>query len=162
MAPCPSPFHCHGGRHARHLRRVLPRRDERPSRGRPDQRLQRRDAGSRRWNPTNTCKHCLGCLQAIKTRRVLTVLKWGRRVLYVRVLLQVTMCPRSRGRASSFAGAPIVQFEDVALQTQLCAPGGPGLLRLEGGGAGCRPECSRLCRGRRRGIKAPGTLQYYQ
>ena len=32
-----------------------------------------------------------------------------------RVLLQVTMCPRSRGRASSFAGGPIAQLEDVRL-----------------------------------------------
>ena len=36
-------------------------------------------------------------------------------VPYVHVLLQVIMCPRSRGRMSSFAGAPIAQFEDVRL-----------------------------------------------
>ena len=34
---------------------------------------------------------------------------------YARVLLQVTMCPHSRGHASSFAGDPIAQFEDVRL-----------------------------------------------
>ena len=39
----------------------------------------------------------------------------GDGVPYMRVLLQVTMCPRSQGRASSFAGAPIAQFEDVWL-----------------------------------------------
>ena len=33
------------------------------------------------------------------------------------------MCPRSRGRASSFAGAPIAQFEDVWLL-------GPTFVRL--------------------------------
>ena len=32
-----------------------------------------------------------------------------------RVLLQVTICPHSRGRALSFAGAPIAQLEDVRL-----------------------------------------------
>ena len=30
-----------------------------------------------------------------------------------RVLLQVTMCPHSQGRASSFVWAPIAQLEDV-------------------------------------------------
>ena len=39
------------------------------------------------------------------------------------VLLQVTMCPRSRGRASSFSGAPIAQLEDVRLL-------GPTFMRL--------------------------------
>ena len=34
----------------------------------------------------------------------------GDRVPYVHILLQVTMCPRSQGRALSFAGAPIAQF----------------------------------------------------
>ena len=37
----------------------------------------------------------------------------GYRVSYARVLLQVTMCPRSRGCALSFAGDPIAQFEGV-------------------------------------------------
>ena len=32
-----------------------------------------------------------------------------------RVLLQVTMCPRSPGCASSFAGGPISQIEDIRL-----------------------------------------------
>ena len=41
----------------------------------------------------------------------------------MRVLLQVTMCPHSRGRASSFAGAPIAQLEDVRLL-------GPTFVRL--------------------------------
>ena len=41
----------------------------------------------------------------------------------MRVLLYVTMCPRSRGRASSFAGAPIAQLEDVRLL-------GPTFVRL--------------------------------
>ena len=40
-----------------------------------------------------------------------------------RVLLQVTMCPRSPGRASSFAGAPISQLEDVRML-------GPTFVRL--------------------------------
>ena len=44
-------------------------------------------------------------------------------VPYARVLLQVTMCPLSRGRASSFAGAPIAQFEGVWLL-------GPTFVRL--------------------------------
>ena len=39
----------------------------------------------------------------------------GDRVPYARVLLQVTMYPCSQGRASSFVGAPIAQFEDVRL-----------------------------------------------
>ena len=39
----------------------------------------------------------------------------GDGVPYARVLLQVTMCPHSRGRASSFARNPIAQFEDVRL-----------------------------------------------
>ena len=39
------------------------------------------------------------------------------------VLLQVTMCPCSRGRASSFAGDPISQLEDVRLL-------GPTFVRL--------------------------------
>ena len=39
----------------------------------------------------------------------------GDGVPYVRVLLQVTMCPPSQGRDSSFAGAPIAQFEYVWL-----------------------------------------------
>ena len=45
-------------------------------------------------------------------------------VPYARVLLQVTMCPRSRGRASSFAGGPIAQFKDVRLlgPTFVCLP----------------------------------------
>ena len=43
---------------------------------------------------------------------------------YARVLLQVTMCPRSQGHASSFAGAPIAQFEDIRLlgPTFVCLP----------------------------------------
>ena len=41
--------------------------------------------------------------------------KGGDRVPFARVLLQVTMCPRSRGHASSFAGGPIAQFEDIRL-----------------------------------------------
>ena len=45
------------------------------------------------------------------------------RVPIARVLLQVTMCPRSRGRASSFAGAPIAQLEDFRLL-------GPTFVRL--------------------------------
>ena len=44
-------------------------------------------------------------------------------VPYVRVLLQVTMCPCNRGRASSFAGAPIAQFKDIWLL-------GPTFVRL--------------------------------
>ena len=44
-------------------------------------------------------------------------------VPYARVLLQVTMCPCSRGRASIFAGSPIAQFEDVRLL-------GPTFVRL--------------------------------
>ena len=47
----------------------------------------------------------------------------GDGVPYSRVLLQVTRCPRSRGRASSFAGVPIAQFEDVRLL-------GPTFVRL--------------------------------
>ena len=39
----------------------------------------------------------------------------GDGVPIARVLLQVTMCPRSRGRASSFVGAPIAQFKDLRL-----------------------------------------------
>ena len=39
----------------------------------------------------------------------------GDGVPIARVLLQITMCPHSRGRASSFAGAPISQLEDVRL-----------------------------------------------
>ena len=39
----------------------------------------------------------------------------GDGALIARVLLQVTMCPCSRGRASSFSWGPIVQFEDVRL-----------------------------------------------
>ena len=42
---------------------------------------------------------------------------------YACVLLQVTMCPRSQGNASSFAGAPIAQLEDVWLL-------GPTFVRL--------------------------------
>ena len=41
----------------------------------------------------------------------------------MRVHLQVTMCPRSRGCASSFAGVPIAQLEDVRLR-------GPTFVRL--------------------------------
>ena len=47
----------------------------------------------------------------------------GDGVPYARVLLQVTMCPLSPGRASSFAGAPIAQYEDVRLL-------GPTFVRL--------------------------------
>ena len=47
----------------------------------------------------------------------------GDEVPYARVLLQITMCPRSRGRASSFAGAPIAQYEYVRLL-------GPTFVRL--------------------------------
>ena len=43
------------------------------------------------------------------------LLKGGYRVPYARILLQVKMCSRSRGRASSFAGSPISQYEDVRL-----------------------------------------------
>ena len=39
----------------------------------------------------------------------------GNGVPYARVLLKVTMCPRSRGRALIFTGGPIAQFEDVRL-----------------------------------------------
>ena len=39
----------------------------------------------------------------------------GDGVTIARVLLQVTMCPRSRGCASIFAGAPIAQLEDIRL-----------------------------------------------
>ena len=42
----------------------------------------------------------------------LLFLRGGDGVPFVRVLLQVTMCPCSQGRASSFAGGPIAQFED--------------------------------------------------
>ena len=42
---------------------------------------------------------------------------------YVRVLLQVTMCPHSQGCASSFMRAPIAQYEDVRLL-------GPTFMRL--------------------------------
>ena len=41
--------------------------------------------------------------------------KGGDGVPIAGVLLQVTMCPRSRGSASSFAEAPIAQLEDVRL-----------------------------------------------
>ena len=37
----------------------------------------------------------------------------GDGVPIARVLLQITMCPRSGGRASSFAGGTIAQFKDV-------------------------------------------------
>ena len=47
----------------------------------------------------------------------------GYGVPYARVLLQVTMCPRSRGCASSFVGDPIAQFEDMRLL-------GPTFVRL--------------------------------
>ena len=47
----------------------------------------------------------------------------GDGVPIVRVLLQVTICPRSQGNASSFAGAPIAQLEDVRLL-------GPTFVRL--------------------------------
>ena len=49
--------------------------------------------------------------------------KGGDGVPIARVLLQVTMCPRSRGRASIFAGAPIAQLEDIRLL-------GPTFVRL--------------------------------
>ena len=49
--------------------------------------------------------------------------KGGDGVPSARVLLQVTMCPCCQGRASSFAGAPIAQLEDVQLL-------GPTFVRL--------------------------------
>ena len=48
---------------------------------------------------------------------------WVDRNPYTRVLLQVTMCPHSQGRALSFAGPPIAQFKDVRLL-------GPTFVRL--------------------------------
>ena len=53
----------------------------------------------------------------------LLFLRGGDGVPYARVLLQVTMCQRSRGRASSFLGGPIAQFEDVQIL-------GPTFVRL--------------------------------
>ena len=53
----------------------------------------------------------------------LLFMKGGYGVPIVCVLLQVTMYPRSRGRASSFAGGPIAQLEDVRLL-------GPTFVRL--------------------------------
>ena len=49
--------------------------------------------------------------------------KGGDGLPIARVLLQVTMCPLSRGSASSFAGAPIYQIEDIRLL-------GPTFVRL--------------------------------
>ena len=49
--------------------------------------------------------------------------KGGDGVPIARVLLQVTMCPPSRGRTSSFAGGPIAHLEDVRLL-------GPTFVRL--------------------------------
>ena len=49
--------------------------------------------------------------------------KGGDGVPIARILLQVTMCPRSQGRASSFSGDPISQLEDVRIL-------GPTFVRL--------------------------------
>ena len=122
-APLHSTFHRHDGRHACHLCGVLPHCDERPSRGRPIRGLRRQDVGSCRWHPTDTCKHCVSRLRDSNPDNYLLLSRGGDRVPYARVLLQVTMCPRSQGRALSFAGAPIAQFEEVRLL-------GPTFVRL--------------------------------
>ena len=49
--------------------------------------------------------------------------KGGDGIPIARILLQVTMCPHSRGRSLSFSGAPIAQLEDVRLL-------GPTFVRL--------------------------------
>ena len=49
--------------------------------------------------------------------------KGGYGVPIARVLLQVTLCPRSQGCASSFAGAPIAKLENFRLL-------GPTFVRL--------------------------------
>ena len=86
--------------------------------------------------------------------------KGGDGVPIVRVLLQVTMCPHSRGRASIFTGAPIAQLEDVRLL-------GPTFVRLpsqafyvkKGRGPGSRTDGAGLRCRRRRSGEAPGTVQ---
>ena len=122
-APCPSPSRRVGGRHSRHLRGVLPRCDERPSRGRPEHRLRRRDAGSRRWHLTDTYKHCLGRLRGLKPRRIPTILKGGRRgPLRARPPPGHNVSTQSR-TCFELHGGPIAQFEEVWLL-------GPTFVRL--------------------------------
>ena len=87
----------------------------------------------------------------------------GDKVPYARILLQVTMCPRSQGHASSLGGGTNCSVQGrSAPRTDLRVSAGPGLLHQEGGGAGRRPYGSCLCRGRRRSRKASGNLQDYQ
>ena len=113
--PRPSPSRRYGSRVARHLRRTLPCRDERPTRWRSKCYLRGRDAGSRRGvqaTPANIVSAVCG---DSNPDEYLLFTRGGDGVPIEHVLLQFTMCPRSPGRASSFTGAPIAQLEDVRL-----------------------------------------------
>ena len=124
-APLPSPSRHHGSCVARHLRGILPCSDELPTRWRSKCNLQGQDAGSHpgggvRATPANIVSAVCG---DSKPDAYLLFTRGGDGVPIARVLLQITMCPHSRGRASSFAGAPISQLEDVRLL-------GPTFVRL--------------------------------
>ena len=161
-APRPTPSCRHGSRVARLVRGILPLREERPPRWRPQCHLRGQDSGSRRGvraTPANIISAVCG---DTNPDACLLFTKGVDGVPISRVLLQVTMCPRSRGRPTSFAGGLIAQLEDVRLLA-------PTFVRLpalafyvkKGRGSGSCPDGASLRSGRRRSGEAPGTLRRF-